>query len=234
MSAIGLTLLLAAGGAADGQAAFDRAQQLVESFQDQAARRELSAILATPQPRPLAAHCHFLLGRIAVNQLDAETAEAEFLQALRLDPFLEPGTKLSPKGRTIFERARLRYTAAPLGPPGSTPAHPPATLPAAPAGAVSETPNAESPSRLPAYLTAAGGAAVLATAGIFGWLSQQSVSAAGTEQDGATALGDLSNARGQALAANVLYGVGGAALVTAVILFFVEGPSSPEAGAATP
>jgi hypothetical protein len=221
--AIGLTLLLATGSGVQEDADFRSAVKLLDDFQDQAAQKAFWAILARTPPRPLAARCHFLLGRIAVNQLDAETAEAEFLQALRLDPFLEPGSQLSPKGRTVFERARERYTQAPLASPGDS--KPTAAVPAA---AVSEPAATESRSRLPAYLTGAGGAAVLATAGVLGWLSQQSVSSASAESSGSVALGDLSSARGQALAANVLYGVGGAALVTAVILFFVEGPSAPQ------
>ncbi len=235
---IALGLLLATGSGTRGEADFQRAVDLLDNFQDAAAKKAFAAILASSPPKPLAARCHLYLGRIAIDRLEADTAAAEFLQALQLDPFIEPGTGMSPKGRVIFGQARQRFAQAALAAPPSAPglrlpiadeAMMPMDTPenpsAAPAASVTG-PEPRGSSRLPAYLTGAGGAVCLATAGILGWLSSQSVSAATGDRLGSAALQDLSSANSQALAADVLYGVAGAALVTSVILFFVEGPSS--------
>jgi hypothetical protein len=155
--AIALAGLLATGSDPRGEAAFRKAVELVGRFQDDAARKAFSAILRSSPPESLAARCHLYLGRIAVDGLDAKTAVAEFLQALRLDPFIDAGAEMSPKGRMLFERARQRYAQGPPAAPdaeGLAPRTPPAgeadsgllPLSEAPAAAI-ESPPAEAPAR---------------------------------------------------------------------------------------
>ncbi len=219
MTAIALAVLLAA--AAPGGAPFQHGVTLFDDFEYEAARRAFERLLAAKPPRPIAARCHYFLGRIAVEQLDAERAMTEFTTALSLDPFLEPDLDLSPKGRTLLAEARQRRAQAALALPALPPAGAsrPSTVPdEALMSLESRTP----PSRLPAYLTAAGGLACLAAAGITGYLYSQSVSAASANTNGPQALGQLSTAHSEAWAADVLYGVGGAALVASVVLFFVR------------
>jgi hypothetical protein len=73
------------------------------------------------------------------------------------------------------------------------------------------------------------GVAALAAGGVFGYLQQQSKNNVVADTSGASALKDAQPYAQDGVVADVLYGAGGVALVTAVILFFTERPNKTAA-----
>ncbi len=211
------------------QAALQDAIRRFESFDDKGAAAELRALLRRSPPAAVAAKAHIYLGLIALNATDLENAKAEFEKAVRTDVLLDLPPGLSPKAQILFAEARRGLASGTFGaPPGGLKVSPQAqqTEPGAFASTTSEQ---ASPSRLPAYLVGGSGVLVLAAGGLFAFLQQQVKSSVISDTTGADALRDGQPYAQDGIAADVLFGVGGAALVTAIILYATEGSArAPE------
>ncbi len=163
---------------------------------------------------------HFTLG-------DRAPAEEAFEAALRLERELQLPADTSPKIAEVFEALRARLPPAPKPAPEVKPQPEvePAPKPGPAAGASAPGPR----NRVWTWVMAGLGGAALAAGGACGYLA----SASQQEFEDATWASDAMDARAaaqdRALAANLLYGLGGAALVTALVLFFVEVDDAPEA-----
>jgi hypothetical protein len=226
-----LPLVVALSGAPmvtqSAQSSLDRAVRLLQDFEDEKAAEVLRALLTRSPPAMVAAKAHVYLGIIALDATTAEGAKAEFEKAVRTDVLVDLPLGQSPKVQILFAEARRAVAA---GPVASTSM---AAPPVGPLPAAQVTATAESPSHLPAYVVGGIGVAALAVGGIFGFLQQQAASNARSDGILAAALNDGQPYAQDGIAADVLFGVGGVALVTAIILFVTEGSSQTPAVAAT-
>jgi hypothetical protein len=202
-----------------------RAIQLFNQFRDDEASAVLRELLRHAPHAPAASKAHLYLGLIAFNTLDMDAARRELEQAILLYPAIELPANSSPKARIEFgeiqrrlaNRAQGSASVLVLPPPQS-----PAEATAAPQAAVSE----ESPGHpLPASFWWVGGSAVVAgVAGtIFGVVSSSTLSADKPTSGGGYTLHPISYGQWQAgqneaLTADILWGVGGALLISAVIV----------------
>ncbi len=215
-------------------AALDHAVRQFETFDDVKAATELHALLMRSPPASVAAKAHIYLGLIALNQTDSESAKAEFMNAVAADVVVDLPIGQSPKAEILFAEARRAIASGPLakGAPSTAFLHEAgdgAAPAAAPVPAAAEATLAPAPSRVPAYVVGGIGVAALVAGGIFGFLQQQAKSSVGSDLSLSAAQSDAQPYAQDGIAADVLFGVGGAALVTAVILFFTEGSSSSTA-----
>ena len=222
---VGSLLLLAAVSGAPAGAAprspqdeLVSAVKLLENFEDERAAASFKALLRRSPPKSVATLAHLYLALIALNATDIERAQGEFESAVRTDVLVELPPGQSPKAQVLLAEARRHLAAGP--PPGST-------SPAAPAAVAATTETA--PSHLPAYVVGGVGVAALAVGGVFGFLQQQAGNAQHNDPQLAASLNDGQAYAQDGLAADVLFGVGGAALVTAIILFVTEGSAKDPA-----
>ncbi len=161
---------------------------------------------------------HFTLG-------DQKLAEREFGQALKKDFSVYPPQDTSPKIISVFEA--IKKTIPPPMPPEPPPDRaeppPPVTFPAP------TPPPPGKKGRVWTWVAAGIGGAALIGGGVFGGLAAQAKGEFDDEEWAGPAadLGDTVDSR--AMTANILFGVGGAALVAAVVLFFVEDSGSAPA-----
>lgn len=207
------------------QRALDDAVHLFQSFEDAKAAVALRELLRRSPPQAIAAKAHIYLGMIALNASDEPGAKAEFEKAVATSVLVDMPPGQSPKAQILFAEARRSVAAAPLPAPsqGAPPAAegtPPAAL------TVAETP---APSHVPAYVVGGIGIAALAAGGIFGYLQQQAQSSAVNDPGAAAARNAGQPYAQDGITADVLFGVGGVALVTAIVLFFTEGSSKAPA-----
>jgi hypothetical protein len=202
-----------------------RAIQLFESFQDTEAAKALTDLLHRPAPASIAARAHLYLALIRLNAIDPEGARGEMEKALATDVMVDLPRGQSPKAQMLFAQARREIIAGgaetpPVGPAVTSPAPAPA------ASAETNGPRVGS-SHLPAYLVGVGSLVAFGTGGLFGYLQQQALAAAENAAQAKTVAGLQGYANGQypqdGLVADVLFGVGGAAAITAIVLFFTEG-----------
>jgi hypothetical protein len=216
-----LALLVSATGSD-----LDRGIQLFADFEDAKAEAVLRAYLKTSPPAAEAAKTHLYLGLIAFNALDSDKARREFAEAIRTTPSIELPYGVSPKARLLFDQVQRETieqearTKVPAGRPRGE--------------AEAEAPPPRS--RAPAYIVGAIGLAGIAAGGILGALAASDLSAGQNKMGGIqiqTALADTSRAGTEGLTADILFGVGGAAVITGIILWIVEAPGdAPTVGVA--
>ncbi len=204
----------------------ERAIQLFNEFRDEEATVALRELLRHAPRATVAGKAHLYLGLIAFNTLDMDAAHRELEQAILLYPALELPANSSPKARIEFGEIQRRLAnrgqggASVLvlpGAQGEPPAH------AAPEAAVSASEAEERPGRpVPASFWWLGGSAVVAgVAGtIFGVVASPGDA---TTTAGGYTLHPVSYAvwqtsQNEGLTADILWGVGGALLVSAVIV----------------
>jgi len=212
---------------------FARAVGLFESFQDAQATALLRDVLYRAPGSPVAAKAHVYLGLIALNATDAERAKTEFQKAIATDVLVDLPPAQSPKAQVLFAQARRDLAAAPIAAPGAPPmppqsAAPPAAAPAVLAvapPAVSSRPEA-GPSHAAAWATGGAGLGALAVGGLFGYLQLSAANAEKSDGDLTSALHDGQPYAQDGIVADVLYATGGAAIVAAIVLYFVERPSA--------
>ena len=206
--------------------ALGEAVKLFQDFEDQRAAAVLQALLKRSPPKSVAARAHIYLGLIALNAADADGAQAEFEKAVRTDVLIDLPPGQSPKAQILFAEARREVAAGPVGlsTAGAAPRPEEGVAAMSPVAATEEP----SPSHAPAYVVGAIGVAALAAGGIFGFLQMQSGSSARNDATLAASLNDGQPYAQDGIVADVLFGVGGAALITAIILFATEGaPKTP-------
>jgi hypothetical protein len=226
--ALGLAAVVLAtasvGSARETPAAeLSRAIQLFENFEDEAAGVLLHDLLRRAAPAAIAAKAHIYLALILLNKADAQGAKVALQRAVSTDVMVDLPPGQSPKAQVLFAQARRELTTV------GTPA-PPAVA-AAPTQAVAapvvtwET-AAPAPSHLPAYLVGVGSLVAFGVGGVFGYLQQQALSNAENKIQAPTVTALQGYANNQypqdGLIADILFGVGAAAGVTAIILFVTE------------
>ncbi len=208
-----------------------RAIQLFENFEDDAAAFTLRNLLRRPAPASIAAKAHIYLALILLNKADPENAKAEMQRAVSIDVMVDLPLGQSPKAQVLFAQARRELTVVGAAPQAAAP--PVAAVPAPPAAAAPAAVVAQesaapppSPSHLPAYLVGIGSLAAFGVGGLFGYLQQQALTDAQTRTLAPTVVALQNYANNQypqdGLIADILFGVGGVAGITAIILFATE------------
>ncbi|MBN2494552.1 MAG: hypothetical protein JXR96_08185 [Deltaproteobacteria bacterium] len=226
LAALVSALLPSAAQATDPQLARGIAEY--EDFEYEAALASLQkAAAAEGLDDAERAKVHLYLGLVRYSLGDQEAARQDFERAIRLDYAIFPPPDTSPKIVKDFNAVK-----AGIPPPGPIAKPEPKPKPKPEPGLKPEpgTLRAEAPrGRLWTWIAAGVGAAAMIGAGTCGFLASEAKKDfdAAEWADDANAL--KSKVETRALAANVLYGVGGAALAAAVVLFFVEGGSSAPA-----
>jgi len=202
------------------QAALQEAVKLFQNFEDPQAAVLLRALLNRSPPKSVAARAHIYLGLIALNAADADGAQAEFEKAVRTDVVIDLPPGQSPKAQILFAEARREVASTPLPAPVAAPrpGEGAASMPTA-----VTAPEEAAPSHLPAYVVGGIGVAALAAGGIFGYLQLQAGDDARNDATLAASLNDGQPFAQDGIVADVLYGLGGAALITSIVLFVTEG-----------
>jgi hypothetical protein len=227
-SALAVSLLLAAP---DPGAELHAGIASFHAFDDVAAAALLRQALADRPTPEQAAQAHLYLGLIAFNALRSKEASLEFERALQASPYAELPDDTSPKAKLLLVQVRQAMlggeTAASVPPPpaaepaASAPAPVAAARPAPPeATASAEAPAGSHLTRWPAWTAAAAAVALFGTGIGFGIAQGQALSDAKlTSTGGAQAMSDGQAYARDGLVADVLFGVGAAAGVAAVVLF---------------
>jgi tetratricopeptide (TPR) repeat protein len=212
-----LLALLPGAARAQGTAELRQGIEAYENFEYPEAQKLLEqAAGRTDLPRADQARARLYLGLVAFTLGDRVRAEAAFKAALEIDRELQLPADTSPKIAEVFEalRAKLpRQVVRPEPDPGPGP------------GVGGEAPPPPGPrERVWTWVLAGLGGAALAAGGTCGYLAYASEQDSQKAVWASDAASHHDKAETRALAANVLYGLGGAALVGALILFFVEVP----------
>jgi tetratricopeptide (TPR) repeat protein len=199
---------------------FDEGVRLLKQFEYAEALQSFKDALDWPgNTRKERAAIYLYIGIAQSNLNDYGAAEASFKKALAEDPAIAPPPRTSPKISALFERVRAEARPSPVVVP------PPASQP--PVEAVTpEPPDTEprrkSPVNWPAWLTLGAGVAAATTGLAMGILNLSEKSKAEDKTlpfDEAQQHADAASSRG--LAANILFGVAGAAAVASGVLFYL-------------
>jgi hypothetical protein len=191
------------------------------------------------------AETELYLGLCTLHLGDVRASEDHFHLALRLDASVRPPSLVSPKVVDVFDRVKKRLEVSGRGEPtpsGSAPAsdpnavtttRPPAlkTIPAIepaprPTASASIPRSASPPTPTWRWGVVGLGAGAVASGSVgiyFGVQARRAESAANTAAYDSDRAKLAAAARGDALVANVSYGVAGAALVGAVVVWFLGG-----------
>lgn len=209
-------LLLTPNKASAAGSYLDQAKTAYENFEFEQALSFLSKASAdehsTDRNYMASVHMYFGLVRFTLGQ--REQAEKEFTEALRLDYSIYPPDDTSPKILSVFRQIKST-----ISPPVHKNEHPPHGVEVG-----TGVPPAvdKSGGRVWTWVLTGVGGAALATAGVFAGLASKSKGEFDDAQWASDASGKRDEVEQRALTANVLFGVGGAAMVGALILFFVE------------
>ena len=222
------------------QAAFTAAVKLFQSFEDDKAAAAFRKILAHSPPASIAAKAHLYLGLIALNSFDSTTAKAEFVKAVATEVLVDLPPGQSPKAQILFAEARRDVASAPavpstFGPSTFSPS--PFAGPPAEAGSsatVETTASHGKGTTVAAWVTGVIGVAALGTGIGFGVAqnnakNQLPVSGSDPVTDAGQATSLAQAIPRDGLIADVLFGVGGAALVASLVLFLVPSGGSVDA-----
>ncbi|MHB1843829.1 MAG: hypothetical protein ACYCWW_03210 [Deltaproteobacteria bacterium] len=189
---------------------------LFDDFQDEKAAAVLRRLLQEAPTGPDAPREHVYLGLIALNALDARVAKREFIAALSLDPTVDLPFGAPPKARLAFSEASRELSSEPV---------PPEAQRSAPALAVTGQ-RSIAPSRGPAIVVGVGALAAVTAGAVLGAISTQERATAQSDPIWGSARQEGQTAGGEGLAADVLFGAAGVAAAAAIILFFVESPTT--------
>ena len=213
---------LAPTRAAAGDQTLSEAISAYENFEYEESLR----LLARAEKKPSLtdaerARVHLYRGLIRFTLGDSGHADEEFKKALTLNRRITPPADTSPKILAVFDKVKkslppAKEDKAVKPPPGGE------------TRVVTRPPPAPAPAparkgRLWTWVAAGVGAAAMIGGGVAGGLALKAEKDFDAEPDAGPARSLKDKAETDALAANVLFGVGGAVLVTAVVLFFVEG-----------
>lgn len=196
-----------------------------EAFEFQEALRLLEKALSVETiSAEEKARAHLYLGLTRFTLGDRPGAEREFAEALRAHYDCLPPPDTAPKIVAVFEA--VKKTIPPpkkpderVTPPGPGPGPGPGPTP----------PVQPTRGRLWTWIAAGAGGAAFIAGGTFGYLASQAKTDFDKEPWADKAKSLKETAESRALTANILFGVGGGLLATAVVLFFVEGDNAPTA-----
>jgi tetratricopeptide (TPR) repeat protein len=231
---IAIIILWAPQARAQANPHFERGVKLLKDMEDAKALDELERALKVPETSAKErAQIHLHMGIAQSNLLKRDAARQSFRAALKLDPAIRPPELTSPKIGQIFEEVRLEVQAERKdekpGPPVAAPPKEPAEQPTVPEASVAK----ERPVNWPAWITL--GAAV--AAGGVG-IAMGALSSSAEDQANDISLTYYAakehhdKAQGRALAANILFGVAGAAAVASGVLFYLGWRKTERASAA--
>jgi tetratricopeptide (TPR) repeat protein len=219
---------------ADSPAELRQGIEAYENFEYAEALQLLQAASQKPElSRPDQLRILLYLGLVQFTLGERDAAEKAFEAALRMDRKLQLPVDTSPKIVESFEAVRAKLPSEPKAKPGPKAKPEPNVRP----GPVAEAPAPEPPGRLWTWVMAGVGGAALVAGGTCGYLASESQQEFKDATWASDAMDAKAEAEDRALAANVLYGLGGAALVTALVLFFVEvddGPTADHEGSPAP
>lgn len=209
--------LIAPGPARAGNPRLEQAIQSYENFEYEEALRALQEAVEVPDTgKEELARVYLYMGLVRFTLGDAAQAEKDFKKAVNLNYKIKPPADTSPK--IISEFQRIKKTVPPpelKKPPGGGGITIIKPLPPPPR------------KRVWTWVVLGVGAGALVGGGVFGYLASSAKAEFDKEQWGDTA-NDLKNtAESRALIANILFGVGGAGMAAALILFFTEGSDQP-------
>ena len=173
----------------------------------------------------LSARILVYMGIVRYTIGDKRGARSDFERALKLDYTVSVPPDISPKIVNAFQSVKKaipppRADGPQARPPGRT--EPPAKMRAGRGTVVAKRRPAVR-KRIWTWIALGVGAAVVAGGGVMAYLASDAKSAFDGEPFADRALEHKSTAESRALAANVLFGAGAAAMVTGLVLFFVEG-----------
>ena len=230
LPAITVLLLTVSGEARAGNPYLKQAIQSYENFEYEEALRILQQAVEVPDStKDELAKVHLYMGLVRFTLGDPAQAEKDFKKAIGLNYQIKPPADTSPK--IVSEFQRVKKTIPPpevKDPPPGGGAPPPG------GGPIIVKPLPTPPrKRVWTWVVLGVGAGALVGGGVFGYLAS-SAKADFDKQEWADKADDLKNtAESRALLANILFGVGGAGMAAALILFFTEGadqPAAPQAG----
>jgi tetratricopeptide (TPR) repeat protein len=207
-----------------------------EAFEFQEALKLLERVVATEGiGAEDKARAHLYLGLTRFTLGDRAGAEREFAEAVRAHYDCAPPPDTAPKIVAVFEAVKKtipppkkKDDTVTIGPgpgPGTGPGPPPGPGPRPPPPAPPPPPPPRG--RLWTWIAAGAGGAALIAGGTFGYLASQSKADFDKEIWADKAQSLKESAESRALTANILFGVGGGLLATALVLFFVEGDAAP-------
>ena len=216
---LGAILLAAAPAARADNPYLQQGVQAYENFEYEQALKLLEQAAEHPGSSDAQkARVHLYLGFTRMTLGDRAMAEREFARAIEIDYHIELPQDLSPKIVAVFDKVKQTIPPPAVEPPpddtggGGGTGRPP--------GVVVRT---RTGPRVWTWVMAGVGVAALAGGGTFGYLA----STAKSDFEKEPWADEADKLRGtidsHALAANILFGVGGASLVAALVLFFTEG-----------
>jgi hypothetical protein len=219
-TALVLTLLAAAPS-------LRHALLLYHDLDEAGAERELRALLATDPPPHTGAVAHIYLGMISMElEFDSQGAEAEFRRAVALEPTVDLPLSAAPKERMIFVRAQRAEIDSEIAPRADartsrTAPLPPSELSSVPSAAI--RPEAATSHHLAqaTWWLGGSGAAAIAAGTVLGFVARGN----GNTDTGVNhSVAGQSYVTGQyeGLTADIAWSVGGALLVSAVIVAFTS------------
>ncbi len=221
-----LLVLLGAPGEAQAKNPYiKQAIQSYENFEYEEALRILSQAVKVPDStKEELANVHLYMGLVRFTLGDPVQAEKDFKRAVELSYKIKPPPDTSPKIVSEFQRVKKTIPPPEVQDPGG------GVIPPGGGGIVIVKPMPVPPrKRVWTWVVLGVGAGALVGGGVFGYLAS-SAKADFDQQDWADKANDLKNtAESRALLANILFGVGGAGMAAALILFFTEGADQPAA-----
>jgi tetratricopeptide (TPR) repeat protein len=222
--AVAVVMLAASGEARAKNPYLQQAIQSYENFEYEEALRILQQAAEVPDStKEELAKVHLYMGLVRFTLGDPVQAEKDFKKAIGLNYQIKPPPDTSPK--IVSEFQRVKKTIPPpevKGTPGG------GDQPPGGGGIVIVKPVPPTPrKRVWTWVVLGVGAGALIGGGVFGYLAS-SAKADFDNQPWADKANDLKNtAESRALLANILFGVGGAGMAAALILFFTEGADQP-------
>jgi tetratricopeptide (TPR) repeat protein len=223
--ALAVFVFTASGEARAKNPYLKQAIQSYENFEYEDALRILNQAVEVPDStKEELAKVYLYMGLVRFTLGDPAQAEKDFKKAVGLNYKIKPPPDTSPK--IVSEFQRIKKTVPPPevkdpGGGGKTPG-------GGGIGIVKPLPTPPR-KRVWTWVVLGVGAGALVGGGVFGYLAS-SAKADFDKQQWADKADDLKNtAESRALLANILFGVGGAGMAAALILFFTEGADQPAA-----
>ena len=231
----GISLALTSPAGARGNPHFKRGVKLLDQAEDEQALEAFRQALKWPGTRSKRnrARIHVYIGITQLNLTNEEEARKHFGIAFRLDPRARLPDGLSPKIEQIAGEVRAQQGSTPAAPPPVVPPPAPVTSPVTPV--VTRRAVSSPWTYWPAW-TALGAAVAAGGTGLaLGLISRKRADEA-SDLGLPTSLAQSKHdtASNMALTANVLFGVAGAAAITAGVLFYVGSQRSPATAEVVP
>ena len=221
-----LLVLLGAPGAAQAENPYiKQAVGSYENFEYEEALRILSQAVEVPDStKEELAKIHLYMGLVRFTLGDPAQAEKDFKQAVELNYNIKPPPDTSPKIVSEFQRVKKTVPPPEVTDPGN------GVKPPGGGGIVIVKPVPVPPrKRVWTWVVLGVGAGALVGGGVFGYLASSAKADFDKELWGDDANELKNTVESRSLIANILFGVGGAGMAAALILFFTEGSDQPTA-----